>query len=487
MRIAIVIFRNDLRIHDNPTLHHAIRSGCSHLLPIFIYDNQYYSSAAKTWNFKFPRLQRHKQVFLIEALMDLKSKLTKLGSDLAILKGDPVKVLKSIIPQECNAEIWMAKEFTFEEQRLERQLSSVFKVHLMDSASIILNPDDWVHKLPDVYTEFRIMVEKKKQSGQLVVNDWVMEPDLLPPLPFSWCNKDCDQLQLVLEGSSRDPRSAFPFKGGETDALLRLRNYIQNGGLRTYKSTRNGLLGSEYSTKFSPWLAIGNISPRRIIAELESCDESFDQGSYWVWFELLWRDYFKLISLKYKNLLFNENGLMPSNGRVWQNDPDDLKFKAWSQGKSGIPFIDANMRELLLTGFMSNRGRQNVASFLIKDLQIDWRKGAEWFESMLIDHDPSVNYGNWLYIAGLGNDPRSDRYFNVIKQAKDYDPDCKFILSWCPEILESISNSLYYHFPWKVPNNTYIKPIMIAKAWEKHTDRKDSNKSKGYKRERVKK
>ena len=103
------------------------------------------------------------------------------------------------------------------------------------------------------------------------------------------------------------------------------------------------------------------------------------------------------------------------------------KFQAWCDGKTGIPFVDANMRELKLSGFMSNRGRQNVASFLVKDLGLDWRLGAEWFESQLLDHDVCSNYGNWNYSAGIGNDPRENRKFNMIKQGLDYDKDGEYI------------------------------------------------------------
>lgn len=489
MRVAIALFRNDLRLHDNPMLNAAIRSGCTHLLPMFIYDSQFYSENAKTWNFKFTRLQVHKKTFLLEALSDLKSNLKKLGSDLVVLQGDPIAVLKSIIPPESQVEIWMGKEFTFEEQVLERDLSSCFKVHLIDSAATIVEPKEWIRSLPDVYTEFRIMVEKKKKNGDLIVTNWVRMEDKIPPLP-NYVISEADWLNLKHSSPNvKDIRSAFPFSGGETSGLQRLMDYIRSGGLKTYKQTRNGLLGTEYSTKFSPWLAIGCISPKRILAELESCDSSFDEGAYWVWFELLWRDYFKLISLKYKTKIFLEYGLTSSNRFSeikWRPDPDELKFKAWSQGKTGIPFVDANMRELMATGFISNRGRQNVASFLVKDLEIDWRKGAEWFESLLIDHDPSVNYGNWLYISGFGNDPRSSRYFNMIKQAKDYDPGCEYVLSWCPELKECVKNPSLYHTPWKDTNSNYLRPIVLGKGWDKHSYRKEGGKTKGNRKEKIK-
>ena len=111
----------------------------------------------------------------------------------------------------------------------------------------------------------------------------------------------------------------------------------------------------------------------------------------------------------------------------WVQDPTG--FEAWKKGTTGYPLIDGNMRELRHTGYMSNRGRQNVASFLTKNLGLDWRLGAEWFESCLIDHDPSLNYGNWNYAAGIGNDAREFRWFNTNKQAATYDPNGDYVLS----------------------------------------------------------
>ena len=118
--------------------------------------------------------------------------------------------------------------------------------------------------------------------------------------------------------------------------------------------------------------------------------------------------------------------------KSWSDDRD--KLFAWVLGETGIPFIDANMKELRDTGFMSNRGRQNVASFLVKDLKVNWQMGAEYFESALIDYDPCSNYGNWNYVAGVGNDPRENRYFNILSQAKRYDPDGAFVRHWLPEL-----------------------------------------------------
>jgi deoxyribodipyrimidine photo-lyase len=127
---------------------------------------------------------------------------------------------------------------------------------------------------------------------------------------------------------------------------------------------------------------------------------------------------------------------------------DWKRFEIWQTGNTGFPLVDANMRELADTGFMSNRGRQNVASFLTKNLGIDWRMGAEWFESRLIDYDPCSNWGNWNYTAGIGNDARGFRFFNINKQAQDYDPLGEYVKHWLPELADLPTSKV--HQPWKL-------------------------------------
>ena len=167
------------------------------------------------------------------------------------------------------------------------------------------------------------------------------------------------------------------------------------------------------------------------------------------------------------------------------------RFEAWRTGRTGVPFVDANMRELLVTGYMSNRGRQNVASFLVHDLGLPWTLGAEHFESHLVDHEPASNYGNWQYLAGVGNDPREDRVFNVIKQAGDYDAEADFVKTWCPELARFPKP--YVQTPWLAPLDvqrqsgciittsyeaqaaggpdgcaTYPRPLVESPAWKKY-------------------
>jgi deoxyribodipyrimidine photo-lyase len=254
--------------------------------------------------------------------------------------------------------------------------------------------------------------------------------------------------ELGLEAPAIDDRAVLRFKGGETAGLDRLDHYFWKGDrLRLYKETRNGMVGADYSSKFSPWLALGCLSPRYIYGQVQQYEDQRvrNDSTYWLIFELLWRDYFRFICAKHGNKIFYPSGLqgMPI---PWKTDWE--RFDLWRTGQTGFPLIDANMRELAATGFMSNRGRQNVASFLTKNLGIDWRMGAEWFESLLIDYDVCSNWGNWNYTAGVGNDARGFRFFNILKQSKDYDRNGEYVKHWLPELVNIPAAKV--HEPWKL-------------------------------------
>jgi deoxyribodipyrimidine photo-lyase len=177
-------------------------------------------------------------------------------------------------------------------------------------------------------------------------------------------------------------------------------------------------------------LANGCVSARKIYAEIKKYEAEFgaNESTYWLIFELIWRDYFRFIFKKHQHKLFTFNGI--SGLKKAAPTPNFSLIEDWKMGKTGNDFIDANMNELRLTGFMSNRGRQNVASYFIHEMQQDWRIGARYFEELLIDYDASSNWGNWAYLAGVGNDPRSGRQFNIEKQAKDYDPNRAYRNLW---------------------------------------------------------
>ena len=283
--------------------------------------------------------------------------------------------------------------------------------------------------LPDVFTSFRKQVEKESKikaafSKPTRIISPIIEPLVLPDLK-----------ELGLENIVIDSRVVLNFKGGETEAWHRINHYFfKSKSLSTYKETRNSMVGADYSSKFSAWLALGCISARSIYAQVKQYEKEViaNESTYWLVFELLWRDYFQFVMRKFGNLLFVKTGI--KNIALPKNNHYAKLFEKWKDGVAGNDFIDANMLELKLTGFMSNRGRQNVASYLVNDLRLDWRYGAAYFEEQLIDYDVCSNWGNWAYLAGVGNDPRENRAFNIEKQANDYDKNKTYRNLWLNKI-----------------------------------------------------
>ncbi|XP_077410083.1 cryptochrome DASH isoform X1 [Vanacampus margaritifer] len=483
-RTIICLLRNDLRIHDNELFHFA-QKHADHVVPLYCFDPRHYLG---TYKYNLPKTGPFRLRFLLESVRDLRKTLVNRGSNLVIRRGKPEEVVADLIQQLGSVSVVaFHQEVTSEELTVEKGVKDVcarmkVQVHTCWGSTLYHRDDlpfQHISRLPDVYTQFRKEVESKSQ-----VRSELPTPDRLKPLPQGLQEGDIPTpSDLQQTEPLNDPRSAFPCTGGESQALCRLQHYFwDTDAVASYKETRNGLVGVDYSTKFAPWLAMGCISPRYIYHQIRRYERerTANQSTYWVIFELLWRDYFKFVALKYGNRLFQVKGLQDKT-IPWKTDM--TLFNAWKEGRTGVPFVDANMKELAMTGFMSNRGRQNVASFLTKDLGLDWRMGAEYFEYLLIDHDVCSNYGNWLYSAGIGNDPREDRKFNMVKQGLDYDSNGEYVRLWLPELQKVRGADV--HTPWTlskaalshadvVLGETYPAPVVVAPEWSRHVGKKQN-------------
>ncbi len=427
MQRSIVWFKTDLRLHDNETLIRAIEQS-SEIIPVYCFDEEDY----KITEFGFQKTGNFRTQFLLESLLDLDSSLRKLGSGLIILRGKPKVELYKLAKEYNVKKIYVKKEVAYEEKQTEEEVEKELWKTLCSlekfSTSTLYHAQDLpftIKDIPDVFTNFRKKTEKDSSIRQafscpISINSPVIPPVQLPTLE-----------ELGLYPIVVDSRRVLDFKGGETEALKRLNYYFyETNFISTYKKTRNGMVGESYSTKFSPWLALGCLSPRKIYYELKKYETTFSENdsTYWLVFELLWRDYFRFMMKKYNAKFFLQTGIKDDEKKLQKND--QVVLNRWINAQTGVDFIDANMLELKLTGFMSNRGRQNVASYLCNDLKLDWRYGAAYFEQQLIDYDACSNWGNWAYLAGVGNDPRTNRYFDIEKQAIEYDLNKSYRNLW---------------------------------------------------------
>jgi deoxyribodipyrimidine photo-lyase len=427
MKTALIWFKTDLRLEDNETLVKAILQS-EQLIPVYCFDDSHF----QTTPYGFKKTGSFRTQFLLETLADLDKNLRKLGSGLLLLKGKPEVEIPKIVQQYKVEKVFAKREVCFEEKLTEQLVQTqLFKLRCefeTFSTSTLYHAQDLpfsVKDIPDVFTNFRNKIEKETTIRSIFKKPSAIHSPEIPKISLPTL-KD-----LGLVAKKMDLRAAIQFKGGETNANKRLQYYFfETKKIAQYKETRNGMIGGDYSSKFSPWLALGSISPRIIYYEIKKYEVQFgaNNSTYWLLFELLWRDFFRFMFKKHQKKMFQVSGIISEN-KVPKTGSEKL-LNNWINGTTEVDFVDANMIELKLTGFMSNRGRQNVASYLCNDLKLDWRFGAAYFEQELIDYDACSNWGNWAYLAGVGNDPRENRYFDIEKQALVYDKNRVFRNLW---------------------------------------------------------
>jgi deoxyribodipyrimidine photo-lyase len=428
MKKSIVWFKNDLRVSDNETLHQAILQS-EMIIPVYCIDENQF----KKTSFGFSKTGSFRAKFLLESIKNLDANLRKINGGLHVVIGNPSIEIPKLVMEYGASKVFAKKEVTFEEKATEIEVEkAIFKynasLHTF-STSTLYHAEDLpfsIKDIPDVFTNFRKKIEKES----------IIRPTIKSPKSITTPGMPQHELpaltQLGLKEPVIDKRSCMHFKGGETEALKRLHYYLfESKAIHTYKETRNELLGADYSSKLSAWLALGCISPRQIHDAIKKYEVQFgaNDSTYWLEFELLWRDYFRFMMKKHHSKYFLSGGIKADHN-IASDHIDQTLLDKWVNGDTGQDFIDANMRELKYTGFMSNRGRQNVASYFCNELGLDWRYGAAYFEQQLIDYDASNNWGNWAYLAGVGNDPRGKRLFNIDKQAQEYDKNAAYRNHW---------------------------------------------------------
>uniref|UniRef100_A0A0G4IFH9 Cryptochrome DASH n=1 Tax=Chromera velia CCMP2878 TaxID=1169474 RepID=A0A0G4IFH9_9ALVE len=493
---VIVWFRNELRLHDNPLLQQAIRLGKKEgsrleWVPVFVFDRAAFQESE--WG--NPKVGSHRARFLLESVEDLRKSLREKCANLVVASGNPQQVIPELLSPGAQHTVLAGQEVTSEEKNAEKAVFAAVqkKAEALGEGtgagmSLVwcntmyglgdvkrLFGGNSVPSLPLVFTKFRTQVEKALQIPSPLPTP---SRDSLPPMadvsalqssesfwPFE---KPLDTTAMPMTetvaqelerlGDGADERGVMRFRGGETEGLGRMKRYIwEEDRLKEYFDTRNGMVGPDYSSKFAPWLALGCLSPRQVASEIAIYESkrTKNKSTYWLQFELIWRDYFRFLCKRLGRSVFFPKGPgiysdpPPPSVRSPRDVEGERLLSLWKQGQTGVPLVDACMRELKATGFMSNRGRQNVASFLALDCRVDWRRGADWFEHLLIDYDVCSNWGNWVAAAGWTGG-RLNR-FNIPKQTKTYDPNGEFIKLWCPE-LKRVPEK-YVGTPWLMPED----------------------------------
>ena len=447
---GLIWFKNDLRLHDNETLARA-HDECSELLCCYCIEK----SDFDTIKLGFHKMGINRFKYLEQAIIDLQNNLELLGGHLFIGVESAAITLPEMVSNYGITDIYTEEQYASYEMELVGKVMAALpetKFHFYWGKTLYHKNDIpfEIDKIPLTSKAYRIPAAKEAEPRETFEI-----PESINPVKKIKSNNfpSC----TIYGFNQEEYQHAKPFIcGGESAALERLEYYTFKSELLTgYRWSRNRSEGMDYSSKFSPYLALGCISPREIYKKLKAYEKKVkkNQSTWWLIFELVWRDYFTFKGMRFGNKIFKTAGYK-NKEIAWEDDP--VKFERWCSGTTGVPFVDAHMRQLNQTGFMSNRGRVNCASYFVYDLKLDWTWGASYFESKLIDYDVSSNWMNWHMQAF------EIWYTNPVHQSNKYKAQ-DFIREWIPEL--SNCNNVEVLIPWECEIKGYPKPIEVYKKW----------------------
>lgn len=398
---TLLIHHQDLRIHDNSALY---RNQNTEIVPVFVN-----SPSLSAW------LGSRKQKFLLQGVNKLANQYKNNGGQLIYRQGPLIDSIKDI-----------ADETGVEKIIANNHLDPVF----LQLAKRLRKTDLTVEIFQDRTAKNLTRLNSDYESFSRFYDDWkkLESPGSRDPEGLNYFNGsvDADSLPDVTLHEDVDT--------GEEAAKEKWTKFKQRG-LCNYKDQRNNVANSKGVSKLSKFINAGMIGPRRLLNDIErslrSTDGSEASNISKFKYELGWREFFQHVKLNNPKVVWQNHKELEEKVN-WRNDPEE--FQKWCQGQTGFPFVDAGMREMLRTGYMHNRTRQNVASFLTKHLLIDWRWGESYFRKKLIDYDTANNNGGWQWTASTGTDSVPNRIFNPVKQGRKYDPEATYIKKNVPEL-----------------------------------------------------
>lgn len=417
--VQIAVFTRDLRVADNPMLSAATAGEV--VVPLFVQD-----PIISGGNFSNP----HRQHLLNAGLADLDHSLRRLGGALVVRRGDPVTEIARLAERLDADLVHISADGSGHAQRREHRLAAALaeqrrELVVHDAVTTVQPPGLIVPAGSDHFAVFTPYLRRWLQQSRR------------DPLPAPASVRLPDGLSVGTVPSGRQARG---WTGGESAARDRMQDWFADG-LDAYLDRHDDLAG-DATSKLSPYLHFGFVSPLELVAEAERREgpgpEAFIR-------QLAWRDFHHQVLAARPEAAWQD---YRSRGDRWADDDDALQ--AWQAGHTGYPLVDAGMRQLAATGWMHNRARMIVASFLTKTLHLDWRLGAQHFLDQLVDGDLSNNNLNWQWVAGTGNDTRPNRVLNPLRQAKRFDPAADYVRRWLPE-LAGVEDPAAAHQPWLLP------------------------------------
>jgi deoxyribodipyrimidine photo-lyase len=425
---AIWWIRRDLRLTDNRALVAALARGGG-VLPVFVLDPAVLESPAH-------RDGLERRAFLVAGLRALDGDLRSRGSRLVVRRGDPARVLEGLVAETGAAAVCAEADFTPYARRRDAAVSARLPLELAPGLTVH-DPGEVVKPDGRPYTVFTPFSRAWRARPLPVRGQLIPAPRRIatPAGPAS---------------ESLPEAGAVPsFPPGEAEARRRLEAFAA-GAIASYAEGRNRL-DLDGTSALSPYLRFGMLSAREAVvraSEAAAAGRSASRASVEAWIgELIWREFYIAVLRHFPEV--RRTAFDPAFRRIrWRKDPAGLA--AWQEGRTGYPVVDAGMRQLLATGWMHNRARMIAASFLVKDLLIDWRQGERWFMRLLVDGDPAANGGGWQWTAGVGTDAAPYfRIFNPVLQGRRFDPEGAYVRRWVPELARVPDRHL--HEPWTMP------------------------------------
>ncbi len=457
---VILWFRNDLRLDDHPGVAAALATGRP-ILPLYIWDETSTTrpaGAASRW-------------WLKRSLHALSEDLTKLESRLILERGQTAIVLGDMAGKYKVNTIYCSHDY----DPASEEMISQAAYHLRDqhielkivNATLLASPNTLKTKSDQPYRVFTPFGRAMIDQGFASVDKMPANSGKIWPKPSHWpLSLTLNDLPLgdTITPSGADWAAGFDiFTPGECGARKALDHFIAHG-LATYADGRDRP-DQAGTSRLSPHLRFGEISPQRVLYEIEDAarhDRRLAEGAAKFRMEILWREFcYGLLAQQPR--LHKVNFRADFNAFPWNDD--DKGFRAWTRGETGYPLVDAGMRQLWQTGWMHNRVRMVVASFLVKHLLIDWRRGEQWFWDCLVDADPANNPANWQWVAGCGADAAPYfRIFNPTAQAEKFDPDgayrAEFVPEFTPAAKRKGQTDLFDKGPAGAANAGYPAPIV---------------------------